>query len=154
MCVSFNRARWRSSTWQTMRLETGWQTQAPEGAPPEAAPEEAPEGMPVPDIRLHILLGDSIARRSRLRSRANDDQIFNRARCGATWTGLEDHLTANIRAWQIAAGAIGARPGTAIIWENGNELYSRYTQTTSFSQAAPETASGTTGDRVVPCRCI
>ena len=94
----------------------------------QAGPEEA-------RVRdAHLLIGDSIARRSGLRPRSSVDRMLNRARGGATWASLEDSLTVDVQAWQVAATASGARLGTAVIWENGNELYSRYTLTTSFSE--------------------
>ena len=98
------------------------------------AQQAGPATVHVRDARLHLLIGDSIARRSALRSRSPTDQILNRARGGATWTSLLDNLTSDIHAWQVAAAASGARTGTAIIWENGNELYSRYTRAPSFSE--------------------
>ena len=97
--------------------------------------QAGPEAVRVRDTRLHLLIGDSIASRSGLRTWSSGDQILNRARGGATWASLEETLTTNLQAWQVEAAASGARLGTAIIWENGNELYSRYTLKASFSEA-------------------
>ena len=77
--------------------------------------------------RLHLVVGDSIAKHADLASRFNDDRMHNRARGGETWESLLCRLDFEITAWQTAAAAENLLPGIAIIWLTGNELYSRLT---------------------------
>ncbi|KAF0289243.1 hypothetical protein FJT64_012440 [Amphibalanus amphitrite] len=93
--------------------------------------EQAVPLEPVPDPRMHLVLGDSVARRSGLRSAK--DSTCNRACEGATWLTVLSNLETDISAWQVAAAANGERLGSALIWLNGAELYTRYTQMSSFS---------------------
>ena len=74
--------------------------------------------------KLHLLLGDSIARRAMISSRLPNDGIYSRARGGETWDGVKSHLTADINAWEIAAAAEGLSKGLIIVWLTGNDAYS------------------------------
>lgn len=95
------------------------------------AEQAAPEA-PVRSARTHVVIGDSIAKRSNLRSGVAGDSTCNRAHGGATWRSVERHLEADIGIWQLAAAANGDSLGSALVWVNGNELYTRYTQMSAF----------------------
>ena len=83
--------------------------------------------------QLHLLLGDSIARRSGLSSRFRGDAFLDRARGGETWSSLFSNLDHDIAAWQLAATSMGLTTGTAVIWLTGNDVYSRLSLIASFN---------------------
>ena len=88
------------------------------------APPGRPSGLPaVRQGRLHLLLGDSIARRAEFSTTVPGDQILNRARGSATWASVKERLERDITSWLTAAAASGLRPGKAILWLTGNDVY-------------------------------
>ncbi|KAF0302673.1 hypothetical protein FJT64_025236 [Amphibalanus amphitrite] len=89
---------------------------------------------------LHLLIGDSIARDSGLRSRLPPDEFLSLARGGATWKSTARDLEDIIARWTTKAAEEGRRLGDAVIWLTGNDVYSRLTLLSSFS---PETLEET-----------
>ena len=65
--------------------------------------------------RLHLVVGDSIARRANIGSRFKGDRIFCRANGGETCTSLSKIMEHTLTAWQTAAAAEGLLPGNIII---------------------------------------
>lgn len=84
---------------------------------------ELRSGQPRLSPRLHLVLGDSIARRAVITSRFKDDRVLNRGRTSDKWDDLLKRLDAEVKSWQTAAAAQGLIPGTIVIWLTGNELY-------------------------------
>ena len=76
--------------------------------------------------RLHLVLGDSIARRAVITSRFKDDRVLNRGRSRDKWDDLLARLDAEVTSWQTAAAAQGLIPGVVVIWLTGNELYGEH----------------------------
>lgn len=76
--------------------------------------------------KMHLLLGCSIARASRLSSKG-DDMLLNRARGGETWQRLSRTLPDHLASWRTAADAVGLSLGTVIFWLSGNDGYERGT---------------------------
>ena len=74
---------------------------------------------------LHLLLGDSVARRSKLKASDRDATVFRRARGGATWSSVLHKLPEDIAAWRSMAAAHGMDVGNVAIWLSGNDVYSR-----------------------------
>ena len=93
--------------------------------------------------RLHMLLGDSVARRADLASRFPGDEVLNRANGGETWSSVLAHLNSDIAAWQTAATARGLLTGNVIIWMSGNDVYNRLTYLASFTKERLETIGRT-----------
>ena len=60
--------------------------------------------------RLYLLLGDSVAKASRLTSRVPEDRIFNRANGGESWRSLLRHVEADLEAWLEDNGGGRADP--------------------------------------------
>lgn len=91
------------------------------------ASPERPSGPPVVVCggRLHLILGDSIAKRAAFSACSPEDRILNRARGGATWSSLLGEVNQAIVSWRTAAAATGRTTGTAIIWLTGNDVYSK-----------------------------
>ena len=82
--------------------------------------------------RLHLLIGDSVARRADLCSRFSGDGVMNRARGGNSWTNVLSHMDTDVTAWQTAAAAEGRITGSIIIWMSGNDVYSRLSRMANF----------------------
>lgn len=82
--------------------------------------------------RMHLVVGDSIARRAGLGSRFPGDRMLSRARSSETWGSLLDQISYDLRAWQIAAEAEGLTPGAIIIWLTGNDVYGPISHLRSF----------------------
>ena len=93
--------------------------------------------------RLHLLVGDSVARRASLGSRFAGDQVLNRARGGETWSSLMQHLDTTVVSWQTVAAAEQLLPGTLIIWLTGNEAYSRLSWLSNFDRELLDTVGRT-----------
>ena len=91
--------------------------------------------------RLHLLLGDSIARDSRMKSRYTGDRILNLAVAGATWKKVREQLQMSLIQWQSEAEEQGRTKGTAIVWLTGNDCYSRFSELPSFSDDKLEEVS-------------
>ena len=49
------------------------------------------------------------------------------------WVTQQDRLSGDISAWERAVASRRARLGIAVVWLNGNELYSRHTLAASFT---------------------
>ena len=77
--------------------------------------------------RLHLLLGDSVARDSGLKVADVADDILRRARGGATWSSTLRRLPEDLAAWKSATSAFGLNLGLAVVWLSGNDIYSRLT---------------------------
>ena len=75
--------------------------------------------------KLHLLLGDSIAKASRLTPRDPGDRILSRARGGETWRSLSRYMEEDVRVWQDTMEAEERAPGYIIIWCSGNDVYHR-----------------------------
>ena len=75
--------------------------------------------------RLHLLLGDSIARDSGMRTTNIADDLFNLARSSETWSRTRRHLPGNLDAWRTAASAFGMELGAVVVWLTGNDVYGR-----------------------------
>lgn len=75
---------------------------------------------------IHLLLGDSIARRmqSKLEVEPNDI-LLNRSRPGNSWGKLRGSLETEISCWKEAAETFGCTLGTCVIWMTGNDVYPR-----------------------------
>ena len=84
--------------------------------------------------KLHLLLGDSIARDSGMISRLRNDVIFSRARGGATWSSLGRSLPDLLREWSAEAEELGRTRGAVLVWITGNDVYNRYTGLSSYSE--------------------
>ena len=89
-----------------------------------ARPQEGDPPGPVRRGSLHLLLGDSIARRAGVAARSGD-QVLNRAWRGATWTELHDRVGREIAAWQTAAAASDLALGRIVIWLTGNDVHNK-----------------------------
>ena len=88
--------------------------------------------------RLHLVLGDSVARKAEISSRFRGDEVLNRARGGATWSSLSDDVDASLGAWELAAAAKGLLTGSVIIWLTGNDVYSKLSNMSSFDRSGLE----------------
>ena len=82
--------------------------------------------------KLHLLLGDSIARDAGLRSRLPREEIMNLASSGATWAKVNSDLKKNLARWREAAETRGRRRGTVILWLTGNDVYGKDSHLSSF----------------------
>ena len=76
--------------------------------------------------RYHLLLGDSIARRSGLLASSVDDDIYCLATGGMTWTKIRRDLFRDLASWKMAASTFGMRLGHIAIWLSGNDVYRRH----------------------------
>ena len=83
--------------------------------------------------RLHLVLGDSVAKRASITSRYFEDKMLNRSQGGETWSSLLERLDLEISAWQTAAAALGIIPGSVVIWLTGNDVYSRESGMANFN---------------------
>ena len=94
---------------------------------PEAAhwiAQQAQEGV-FPDVnggRIHLYLGDSIARDAKVGVRETD-LLFKRARGGDSWHRLRSRLPQELEAWRSAARGYGVALGSVVIWMSGNDVY-------------------------------
>ena len=61
--------------------------------------------------RLHLLLGDSIARDSGLKAGDAADEVLHRALGGATWASTLRRLPEDLAAWRSAAATFGMDQG-------------------------------------------
>ena len=108
------------------------------------APPERPSGLPVPDCgQLHLLLGDSIAKRADFTTSSPGDGVLNRARGGATWASLLNEINGSLVSWETAAAASGMRTGKVIIWLTGNDVYSKLSGMPRFSDSTLLEIAGT-----------
>ena len=83
--------------------------------------------------RLHLLVGDSIARDAGIASRFHGDNFISRARGGETWKSLQERIETDIVAWQMAASAQGLATGIVVVWLTGNDVYSRMSLMSNFN---------------------
>ena len=84
--------------------------------------------------RLHLVLGDSIARDANWSSRFQGDAFLNAARGGATWRSVRRHLSIDLAKWNAAVVRQGRRHGRVVLWLTGNDLYCRRTGQASWDQ--------------------
>ena len=90
---------------------------------------------------LHLLLGDSVARDSGMRTRAAQDAFFCAARGGATWSSLAERLPGVLEGWSREAAAQERRRGSVVVWMSGNDVYSQQTLLPSYSDDSLEKAA-------------
>ena len=64
---------------------------------------------------VHLLLGDSVARDSRMVSRLPGDWVINRTRGGATWSTTLRRLDEDLQRWEQGAAAFGLAKGSSIL---------------------------------------
>ena len=76
---------------------------------------------------LHAVLGDSIARDAKFRSRFSHHDFMQLGTGGATWRSTELKLADHLQAWRQEATARSRRLGTAVVWHSGNDVYHRST---------------------------
>ncbi|KAF0300942.1 hypothetical protein FJT64_026668 [Amphibalanus amphitrite] len=84
--------------------------------------------------KLHLLLGDSVARDCQLESRIRRDEFFSLARGGDSWSALHRDLPDRLSEWVREISARGSRPGSAVVWMTGNDIYNKYTGLASFTE--------------------
>ena len=77
------------------------------------------------DPRLHLIMGDSVARRAWFRANVLEDRLLNLSTGGATWRTLSLRLRGDLEKWSAAAAASGRARGCILIWLSGNDAYSR-----------------------------
>ena len=82
--------------------------------------------------RLHLLLGDSIARDANLDTTVARDAFLRLARGGETWASLLQRLERHLDSWRQEAADQGRQLGAAVVWMTGNEVYSRRSGLASF----------------------
>ena len=75
--------------------------------------------------RLHLLVGDSVARDAPYRASAEPDGVLNLSRSSATWNKLSKRIHDDLESWSTAAAASGRARGAIIIWLSGNDAYSK-----------------------------
>ena len=85
--------------------------------------------------RLHLLIGDSIARDAGLHSRLRHDEVLNLAKGGATWATTARDLDNIIDTWTTEAAGRGRRLGDVIIWITGNDVYKRHSARHNYNEA-------------------
>ena len=86
--------------------------------------------------RLHLILGDSVAKRADFSASSGEDRVLNRARGGATWASLLGEVNQAITSWQTAAAAIGRTTGKIVVWLTGNDVYSKLSGLPRYSDAS------------------
>ena len=79
-----------------------------------------------PPGRMHMLVGCSIARDSRMEV-AGDDLIVNMTKRGETWPALKQKFPRLIDEWRRAARAFGVPLGSIVFWLSGNDAYEKGT---------------------------
>ena len=97
---------------------------SPDGSHP--AGKRVPHRDGAPPGQMHMLVGCSIARDSRMEV-AGDDLIINMAKGGETWPALKRKLPRLIEEWRRAASAFGLPLGSVIFWLSGNDAYEKDT---------------------------
>lgn len=96
--------------------------------------------------KLHLLMGDSVARNSGMHSRVLADAFLDRTWGGATWKSLADHLPGLLQDWTREATRRGRRLGAAVVWLSGNDVYSRASGLPSYSEGSLLDISVVAGD--------
>lgn len=91
--------------------------------------------------KLHLLIGDSVARYSGMRSRIIADRLLNLSRGGATWASVALQLPELMDEWRRVAAAEERRLGTAVVWLTGNDVYDRLSGLPSFTDESLECAA-------------
>ena len=89
--------------------------------------------------RVHLLIGDSVARDSGLESRRQGDVFLRRACGSATWGSVHDVLPDIVSDWSREVEDRGAVRGVAVIWLTGNDVYSKSSGLPSYSNSTLET---------------
>ncbi|KAF0305483.1 hypothetical protein FJT64_022861 [Amphibalanus amphitrite] len=101
------------------------------------ASPERPSGPLVADCgRLHLILGDSVAKRAEFSAGSGEDRILNRAPGGATWASLLSEVDQAVTSWQTAAAAIDKATGMIVVWLTGNDIYSKLSGLPRYSDAS------------------
>ena len=75
--------------------------------------------------KMHLVLGDSIARRAQFKPTDHADEVFDRSRGGATWLSVLQKLQSEINDWITATQAFGMDRGYCVLWLRGNDAYGR-----------------------------
>ena len=96
--------------------------------------------------RLHVVLGDSVARDSGLSSTRAGDRVLNLARGGATWSSLYDRLEDMVAEWRRSARVEERLLGTAILWLSDNDVYNKRSGLPSASEAVLDRMAGHASD--------
>ena len=96
--------------------------------------DEAGPWLAAQQLRLHVVLGDSVARDCGLHSVRQEDRVLNLGEGGATWATLQEDFMGKVATWRQDAEREGRRLGTAVIWLSGNDIYSRVTGLPSVSE--------------------
>ena len=89
--------------------------------------DEAGPWLDAQQPRLHVVLGDSVARDCGLHAGQANDRVLNLSKGGATWATLRDGLEERMTTWRQVARDEGRRLGVAVVWLSGNDVYSRIT---------------------------
>ena len=105
-------------------------------APRWFARQGARDPDPEAPARIHLLVGCSIAKGSKMDAEG-DDLVVNRARSGETWSKLADLQSDDIRTWQRAASCFGLEKGSVIIWISGNDAYDKHSGANLFLDMDP-----------------
>ena len=75
--------------------------------------------------RLHMICGDSIAKRAPLTAGGSDD-ILSLATSGHTWRLLLDDVSEYVQTWTFEAEERHLQIGNVAIWLTGNDVYPRH----------------------------
>ena len=75
--------------------------------------------------RLHLIVGDSVARDAPYRASAWEDSVLNLSKNSATWRMLSKRIHGDLKSWSTVAAASGKARGTLIMWLSGNDAYSQ-----------------------------
>lgn len=92
--------------------------------------------------RLHLLLGDSVARDGWLESRLPRDRFLHRARSSETWESLEEDLTELLDDWRREARRQGRQLGNVVIWNTGNDVYRKSTGRPNSTEEVLQAVAG------------
>lgn len=89
---------------------------------------------PGPARSVHLLLGDSVARRAPLVPKKEGEDILCRARGGETWSSLFGHLDNDLAFWRLHTESRERELGSILVWLSGNDVYSRLTGLPSYDE--------------------
>ena len=86
---------------------------------------QQPSSQAACDGRIHLLLGDSIARDAPV-CVSPPDLLLRLEKGGHTWARLVDIIDENIDMWRRAASDYNRPLGRAMVWMTGNDVYPRH----------------------------